>query len=106
MDNAGDRARMKTIAEIEKTLRDHKDFLSSRYHVNTIGIFGSYVRHEPTELSDLDVLVEFSQPVGLFEFMDLEEYLEQLTGIKVDLVSRKGLKPFIGKQILNEVMYI
>ncbi|HNW30820.1 MAG TPA: nucleotidyltransferase family protein [Spirochaetota bacterium] len=97
---------MKTRDEIEKTLREHKEELSSRFHVGKIGIFGSYVRQESTERSDLDVLVEFTKPVGFFEFMDLEEYIEGLVGIKIDLVSVKGLKPYIGKQILNEVIYV
>ncbi len=97
---------MKTREEIEKTLRDHKDEMSSRFHVAKIGIFGSYVRREPTERSDLDVLVEFTKPVGFFEFMDLEEYIEGLVGVKIDLVSVKGLKPYIGNHILNEVMYV
>ncbi|OHD63821.1 MAG: nucleotidyltransferase [Spirochaetes bacterium RBG_13_51_14] len=97
---------MKTIDEIERTLREHKIELASKFHVSKIGIFGSYVRHEPKEQSDLDLLVEFSQPIGLFEFMDLEGYIEDLVGIKIDLVSAKGLKPYIGKNILNEVIYI
>jgi hypothetical protein len=50
--------------------------------------------------------VAFSEPVGLFEFMDLEEYLQTLFGVKVDLVSRKALKPHIGERILKEVIYI
>lgn len=57
-------------------------------------------------MSDLDVHVEFTEPVGFFEFIDLEEYIEGLVGIKIDLVSVKGLKPYIGNQILNEVIYV
>ena len=58
------------------------------------------------EKSDVDVLVEFEEPVGLFEFMDLEAYLTGLLGVKVDLVSKKALKPHIGKHILEEVISI
>jgi predicted nucleotidyltransferase len=54
----------------------------------------------------VDVLVEFEEPVGLFEFMDLEMYLSDLLGVKVDLVSKKALKPHIGERILKEVILI
>ncbi len=69
-------------------------------------MFSSYVRGEEKKRSDIDILVEFSEPVGLFEFMDMEEYLEKLLGVKVDLVSKKALKPRIGQRILKEVVYI
>ena len=71
-----------------------------------IGVFGSFVRGEAKKSSDIDILVEFSEPVGLFEFMELEEYLEKLLGHKVDLVSKKALKPIIGKYILEEVVIV
>jgi predicted nucleotidyltransferase len=74
--------------------------------VKTIGVFGSYVRGEQKRGSDVDVLVEFEEPVGLFEFMDLEDYLSELLGVKVDLVSKKALKPHIGENILQEVIMI
>ena len=97
---------MNTLKEIEEILKSHKDEMATRYHVKEIGIFGSYVRGENVKNSDLDVLVEFSTPVSLFEFIDLEEYITGLIGIKVDLVSKKGLKPRIGKNVLSEVVYI
>jgi predicted nucleotidyltransferase len=74
--------------------------------VKTIGVFGSYVRGEQKATSDVDVLVEFEQPIGLFEFMALENYLTELLGVKVDLVSKKALKPYIGKHILAEVIMV
>jgi len=58
------------------------------------------------KLQDIKANVEFSEPVGFFKFMDLEEYLQILSGVKVDLVSKKALKPRIGRQILREVIYI
>jgi predicted nucleotidyltransferase len=54
----------------------------------------------------VDVLVEFEEPIGLFEFMELEEYLSDLLGVKVDLVSKKALKPHIGERILQEVIMV
>jgi hypothetical protein len=85
-------------------LRAHKPELAIRYHVQQIGLFGSFVRGEETETSDVDILVEFSQPVGFFKFLELEEYLQEALGINVDLVSKKALKPTIGRYILNEVV--
>ncbi len=81
-------------------------YLRSKFSIKEIGIFGSFVRRENASDSDLDVLVEFSKPVGLFDFLELEEELANLLGLKVDLVSKKGLKPHIGQHILQEVIYV
>jgi hypothetical protein len=78
--------------------------LTARYHVKSLGVFGSYVRNEQKPRSDLDILVEFSETPDLFEFMDLERHLAMSLGIKVDLVSRKALKKRIGQHILQEVV--
>ncbi|WP_369684963.1 nucleotidyltransferase family protein [Candidatus Culexarchaeum yellowstonense] len=56
--------------------------------------------------SDVDILVEFEEPIGFFQFLDLEEYLTKLIGIEVDLVSKGALKPIIGEKILKEVIYL
>ena len=64
---------MKTLQAIRTLLAQHKDQLERDYHVKRIAVFGSYVRSEQTPTSDLDVLVEFSPPVGFFKFLDLEE---------------------------------
>jgi hypothetical protein len=96
----------KELTEIKQVLAQNKEQLLRDYKVKEIGIFGSYVRSEQKKNSDLDILVEFEEPIGLFKFMDLEEYLKNLLGIKIDLVSKKALKPYIGKYILDEVVYI
>ena len=69
-----------------------------------MGVFGSYVRGEQTEKSDIDVLVEFTQPVGLFAFIELEEYLSDLLGLNVDLVLKEVIKPGLKEYILREVV--
>jgi uncharacterized protein len=97
---------MKDIEEIKKTLSANREILASKYKVKTIGVFGSYVRGNPKKKSDIDILVEFKRAVDFFEFLDLEEYLEQILGIKVDLVTKQALKPYIGKHILEEVVYL
>jgi hypothetical protein len=97
---------MHDVEDIKCILLRNKAELRKRFKVKTIGVFGSYVRGEQKRQSDVDLLVEFEEPVGLFEFMDLEMYLTDLLGVKVDLVSKKALKPHIGERILKEVTMI
>lgn len=92
--------------EIKQILVDHKDDFAQRYHVSKIGIFGSYARNEQRADSDIDILVDFDQRIGMFTFVRLEQYIESLTGIKVDLVTSKALKTAIKQSILDEVVYL
>ena len=94
------------ISEIKKILGKHKKELAEKYHVREIGVFGSYVRNEQVEGSDIDILVDFSSPISLFDFIDLEEEISKLLKVKVDLVSRKALKPYIGQRVLQELQTI
>ncbi len=97
---------MKTIKEIKNLLSKHRKELEAKYKVKNIGVFGSFVRGEQKKKSDIDILVEFKETVDFFEFLDLEEHLERLLGIKVDLVTKRALKPLIKDKILNEVVYV
>lgn len=98
---------MKSIDEIQIIIREHKAELAERFGVSEIGVFGSVVRGEARDDSDVDVLVEFDKPVTLFEFIDLETFLQQLLDIeKIDLVQKSGLKRYIGGHILSEVQYV
>lgn len=97
---------MKTVDELKRILSEHKPEIKKKFKVKSIGIFGSYIRGKSKKRSDVDILVEFSEPIGMFVFLDLEEYLKGIFGLKVDLVSKKALKPKIGENILNEVVYI
>ena len=98
----------KSLNEIKKILKEHKEELKEKYGINEIGIFGSYLRGEAKEESDLDILVEFKPDakISLLEFVELENYLSDLLEVKVDLVERSALKPRIGKRILAEVIYL
>ena len=96
----------KTLEELKKILKENEVILKERFKVKEIGIFGSYVRREYKKGSDLDVLVEFEEPVSLLEFVALESHLSELIGVKVDLVMKTALKPRIGRHILKEVVYI
>lgn len=97
---------MKTFKEIEKLIKKNRKELQKKYGLNKIGIFGSYVKGEQDENSDIDILVEVERPMGLIKFIKLENCLSEIFGIKVDLVTKKALKPYIGKRILQEVRYV
>lgn len=89
-----------------EVLRKHLPELRQKYSVKSLGVFGSYVRGEQHTDSDLDVLVDFDDAPSLVKFIQLEEQLEQFTGIDVDLVMVSGLKPNIGRRILREVVTV
>jgi len=97
---------MKDLARIQSILSKHKKELMAEYHLKSMGIFGSVVRNERKKTSDIDILVEFAKPIGFFKFLELEERLSKILGIKVDMVSKKALKPRIGEHILKEVVAI
>jgi uncharacterized protein len=87
-----------------RILKQHLPEIREKYSVSYLGVFGSYVRGEQTRDSDLDFLVEFDKTPGLLKYIELEYYLSDLLGVKVDLVTRTGLKPNVGKCVLNEVI--
>ncbi len=97
---------MRTFEDIKNTLSRHRKDISENFRVKDMGVFGSFIRGEANENSDVDILVTFDAPIGLFRFLSLEDYLEGLLGLKVDLVSRDALKPRIGARILKEVVYV
>ena len=97
---------MKTFEEIKKVLQKHRDEFREQYGLKEIGIFGSYVKGEQKEKSDIDMLIELEKPIGFVRFMRLENALSQLLGVRVEMVTRKALKPHIGKRILQEVKYV
>lgn len=97
---------MKTFEEIKKVLQKQKEEFREQYGLKEIGIFGSYVKGEQKEKSDIDMLIELEKPIGFVRFMRLENALSQLLGVRVEMVTRKALKPHIGKRILQEVKYV
>ena len=96
--------KMATKEEIKETLKRFKPILREKYKVKEIGIFGSYVRGEESEESDVDILVEFAEPIG-WEFIDLVEYLEEIFGKRVHLATVRALNPQLREKILSEVVY-
>jgi predicted nucleotidyltransferase len=96
---------METIHEIKNILSSHKTRLFHDYPIKSMAIFGSYARKEQKDTSDLDILVEFSENIGI-RFVDLAEELEDIVGFKVDLVSRKGIKENYLKSIDSDLIYV
>ncbi len=98
---------MKTdINRVKNLINQQKDFLRRTYNVESIGIFGSMASGQDKDTSDIDVLVEFAEPIGLFKFIKLEEYLSKILDKRVDIVTRRALKPAIRKDVLKEVIYV
>lgn len=97
---------MKTKDDILKTLGEEMPFLRDQYYVKQVGLFGSYTHGETTSKSDIDLLVQFERPVGFFKFIELENYLSEKLGIKVDLVTEDALKPLIRPYVMENVIYV
>ena len=76
------------------------------YKVKEIGIFGSFARGEQKDTGDLDLLIDFEEPIGLIQYAGLQNYLSDKIGVQVDLVTKSGLKPRIGSHILGEIIYV
>jgi uncharacterized protein len=96
---------MQPLAQITAILKKLKPELAEKYHIQSIGLFGSIVRDDFTAQSDVDIIVEFNQPIGI-EFVDLADYIEKKIRRKVDLVSRKGIKERYFKVIEPEILYV
>ncbi|UCS91973.1 nucleotidyltransferase family protein [Echinicola marina] len=96
---------MKTLVDIIQILRNKKSDLIKRYPISSIGVFGSYARNEQSDYSDVDLLVEIDGRIGS-RFIDLAEEFEKLLGLKVDLVSKKGLKEKYFKAIEKDIKYV
>jgi predicted nucleotidyltransferase len=96
----------KDVAHLSKIIRQHLPKLIQDYNISYLGIFGSYIRGEQKEDSDIDILVEFSKESDLLEFIGLKQELSETLGVEVDLVMKSALKPRIGKKILEEVVQI
>ncbi len=97
---------MKNLKQIEKKLKTLEPLLKEKFKVKRIGIFGSYAKRQQRKKSDIDILVEFQETIGIFEFIDLAEFLENSLGLKVDLVTKNALKPLLKDAILKEVVYV
>ncbi len=95
--------------EIIALIRQYYAYLAAEYGIERIGLFGSYAQGEPGEASDIDLIVEFERPIG-FRFVELAEYLENLLGRKVDILTPVGIRnirlPWVAEEIERSVIYV
>ena len=98
---------MRSLEEIKEILQRHKEEIREKYKVEIIGIFGSYARGEEEETSDVDILVEFIEPIGL-KFFELWDYLENILGIEVDLLTLNALqqKSLLWESVKKDLIYV
>jgi predicted nucleotidyltransferase len=99
---------MQTLTEIKQILQEQKPFLAEKYGVTELGVFGSYVRGEQHPDSDLDILIELEDPprISLLGLVNLENYLSDMLGVKVQTAILKNLKPRLKPYILQEVVML
>jgi len=93
------------LATIKNILLQLKPELVEKYHISSIGLFGSVVRDDYSEGSDIDIIVDFSKPIGI-EFIELADYLESKLDKSIDLVSKKGIKQNYLRAIEPEIIYV
>ena len=96
---------MLKLATIKNILLQLKPELVEKYHISSIGLFGSVVRDDYSEGSDIDIIVDFSKPIGI-EFIELADYLESKLDKSIDLVSKKGIKQNYLRAIEPEIIYV
>lgn len=96
---------MTELNNIKRLLTLLKPELVEKYHITTVGLFGSIVRDDFTASSDVDIIVDFSQPIGI-EFVDLADLIEKRLNKNVDLVSKKGIKEKYCQVIEPEIIYV
>jgi uncharacterized protein len=93
---------MKTLEEIREMLRAHKEDLRERFAIVDLSIFGSVVRGEAHEKSDIDILLTFSEPVGLIRLIDAENYISDLLNAKADCIPSDEIRPELQQRIFSE----
>ena len=98
---------MRKFEEIKRVLAENKEKIRKRYGVKILGIFGSWARGEESRTSDIDILCELERPIGL-KFFELWDYLEELLGVKVDLLTTNAVKqkPLLWKSIKEDLVYV
>ena len=98
---------MKTTNEIKQILTEYKEEIRQKYGVRIVGIFGSYARGEQKETSDIDILVEIERPIG-FKFFSLWDEMENLLGVKVDILTTNAVKQkkMLWESIKEDLIYV
>lgn len=98
---------MRTLEEVVSEIKKNEEIIRKKFKVREIGVFGSVVRGEETEKSDIDIIVEFESEGKNFDnYMELKFFLEELLGASVDLVSKSAIKERLKSKILEEVVFV
>ena len=92
--------------EVTQVIESQRQEIMDRFPVKSLYLFGSTARDEAGPESDVDLLVEFSQPVSLFEFIELQQTLERILRCKVDLGTRRSLKLHLMDRVLQEAIRV
>jgi hypothetical protein len=99
----------KEFEKIKHKIALNKEYLRKTYGVEEIGVFGSFARGDNDANSDVDIAIEINHEkatVGFFEFARMERFLEELLGRKVDLVTKRSIKPYIKERVLSQMIMI
>ncbi len=99
-------AKERELENIVSLLARQKEYLRTKYKIIEIGVFGSFVRGEQSDKSDIDILIDKDEAIGLLKLANLQNYLSQLIGMPVDLVMKRSLRPHAKNNILDEVVYV
>jgi hypothetical protein len=97
---------MKLREEVINIIKNELPYLKTTFHVKSVAIFGSYAREEQKKGSDLDLLVEFTQPIDFFCLFELEDYLSQKIGIKTEVVTPRALKDLVRESIEGDLVNV
>lgn len=97
---------MRSLEDITQLLQVYQELLRERFRVSQMQIFGSYARRQQTSNSDLDILIRYDRPPTLWMLGELRDYLTDVLGVPVDIVTEKGLKPKIRERVLAEAVKV
>jgi uncharacterized protein len=100
------KTKVTSLAEIKEVIQQHRPELKRQFHVDKIGVFGSYARGTQKKRSDIDFLVSFDKTINYFELAGLKIYIEEITGLKSDVVPFHNLRPEFRDNVYNEVIYV
>jgi len=95
-----------SVDEIKEIINSHKEFFEKKYCVENFLLFGSYAKNLQTTDSDIDLLVNFKQPIDMFDFIDLQEHLSKIFNKKIDLGTINSLKDFVKNSVLKEAIIL
>jgi predicted nucleotidyltransferase len=100
------KTKVTTLEEIRAVIEQHRPELKSQFHVDKIGVFGSYARGDQKKRSDVDFLVTFDEAISLFDRVDLNIYLQELMGRRVDVIPHSNLRPELSEYVLKDLIYL